>query len=310
MRIILAGGSGFLGRPLGQALAGAGHDVLVLSRSAQSAPDAAWPGEPGVRQAAWPGTAVLDGWAHLVDGADAVINLAGESIAGVRWTAARKTALERSRIDSTRALVAAIGQATRPPALLINGSAVGIYGSRGDETLPESAPPGHDFLARLAVAWEREAARASSEHTRVICVRTGIVLATDGGALERMLLPFRLGVGGPMGSGRQYMAWIHREDWLAMMQWLLSRPAAQGIYNAAAPNPVTNAEFTRALGAALRRPAVLPAPAFALRLALGEMADPLLLASQRVVPARALEQGFTFRHPTLGPALADVLRTT
>lgn len=278
----------------------------MFSRSAAAA-SAAWTGAPGVRDIHWSGTRDSSGWDTQLDGADAVVNLAGENIAGSRWTTERKAILERSRLDTTGAIVAAIAAAAQPPAVLVNASAVGIYGSRGDERLAETSAAADDFLARLVVRWEAEAERAASRRTRVVCLRTGLVLAVDGGALGKMLLPFRLGIGGPLGSGRQYMPWIHRDDWIAMVRWLLARPSS-GAYNAVAPNPVTNAEFTRALGAALHRPAVLPAPAFALKLALGEMAEPLLFASQRVIPQRALDEGFVFRHPTVGPALADVVR--
>jgi uncharacterized protein (TIGR01777 family) len=310
MRIVTAGGTGFLGQPLVAALAAAGHEVKVLSRrAAPAAANAGWTDRPGVLAARWSGHRSLEGWAHLVDGCDAVINLAGESIAAHRWTPAQKARLERSRAEATGALVDAIAAASRPPRVLVSSSAVGYYGSRGDERLIEASPPGDDFLGRLAARWEAAAERARSSRTRVVLVRTGIVLERDGGALASMLLPFRLGVGGPLGSGRQFMSWIHRDDWVALVAWLLARDE-DGPFNATAPSPVTNAEFTRILAEALHRPAFLRAPAFALRLALGEMADPLLLSSQRVLPERALAAGFAFRYPELRPALDAILRAS
>jgi uncharacterized protein (TIGR01777 family) len=301
MRVVVAGGTGFLGRPLVDRLAGEGHDVIVLSRGGAPPPPDVWASPPRRLAVRWTGDASTTGWGHVVDGADAVINLAGESIAARRWTRAQKVQLERSRLDSTQALVDAIRAAVRPPRLLISGSATGYYGARGDEVLTESASPGDDFLARLAVVWERTALQARSAITSVVLLRTGIALALDGGALAKMLPLFRAGAGGPLGTGRQYMSWIHRADWIALVQWTLERSDA-GVFNAVAPHPVTNAEFTQALGTALRRPTLLRVPAMALRLAMGEMADPLLLTGQRVVPARALAEGFSFRYSTIAAA--------
>jgi uncharacterized protein (TIGR01777 family) len=306
MRIVVAAGTGFLGRPLCRSLAADGHEVLVLSRSAPPASASHhWTGAAGVRAAGWTGEPPASGWGHLVDGVDAIVNLAGESIGEKRWTAARKAAIERSRIQSTRALVEAIGSAAAAPRVLLNASAVGYYGSRGDEILRESSPPGEDFLAGVTARWEQEAARASSSHTRVVRLRSGAVLGLGGGALGKMVPPFRLGLGGPFGSGRQYMAWIHLDDWCGAVRWLLTS-GDEGAYNLTGPTPVTNAAFSKALGSALNRPAVLPAPAFALRLALGEMAEPLLLASQRVVPERLLAEGFGFRFATVDAALNNL----
>lgn len=306
-RIVVAGGTGFLGRPLCEALAHEGHQVLALSRGADRlAPRDAWPGHAGVQSAFWTGTEDVAAWAHLADGCDAVVNLAGESIASGRWTDVRKRRLESSRLDATRALGAAIRSAASPPRVLVSASAIGYYGSRGDERLTESSTPGADFLGRLSVAWEQEARRAAASRTRCVTLRTGIVLAADGGALAPMLLQFRAFAGGPAGSGRQYMSWIHRGDWIALVTWLLGRDD-DGPFNLTAPNPVTNAEFARTLGRALNRPSLLPAPAFALRAVLGEMADALVLGGQQVVPQRALDLGFRFRFETLAPALADLL---
>jgi uncharacterized protein len=242
-------------------------------------------------------------WASTIDGADAVVNLAGESIAAKRWTAAQKQKILDTRVQATRSLVTAIRSVAVPPALFVSGSAVGYYGPRRDEVVTEDTPPGSDFLARVCVTWEEEARRAATGHTRVVCIRTGVVLEKDGGALPQMLPPFRFGVGGPVGSGRQYWPWIHRQDWVDLVRWAIRTPESGAAVNATAPNPVTNAEFARALGRAMHRPALMPAPAFALRLMLGEMADALLLAGQRAVPRRAERGGFTFRYRTVDDAL-------
>jgi uncharacterized protein (TIGR01777 family) len=280
---------------------------VVLSRSAAPLlPPDAWTGRAAVRRAFWTGTDETSPWAALVDGCEAVVNLAGESIASGRWTDARKRRLESSRLEATRALGRAIGQAASPPRVLLSASAIGYYGSRGDERLTETSPPGDDFLARLCVAWEEEARRTSGARTRCLLLRTGIVLATDGGALAPMLTQFRLFAGGPVGDGRQFMSWIHRNDWIALVSWLLGRDD-EGPFNLTAPNPVANVDFARSLGRALHRPSLLPAPAFALRGVLGEMADALVIGGQRVVPRRALDLGFPFRYDTLDPALAALL---
>jgi len=294
MRIVIAGGTGFLGKPLVERLERDGHEVRVLSRRPKSP-----------REVAWTPDGTTGPWTAAVDGADTVVNLAGASIAGSRWTAAHKTEIRESRIRATRSLVAAIEQAARRPAALLSGSAIGYYGPRGDETLTEETPAGHDFLASVCTEWEAEALRAAP-HTRVVLLRTGIVLEKDGGALPEMALPFKLFAGGPVGSGRQYYSWVHRADWVAMAAWAVRTSTVSGPFNVTAPNPAPNREFARTLGRVLRRPAFMPAPAFALRIALGEMADALLLSGQRVVPARAQAQGFQFQYPTLEPALRSI----
>lgn len=296
-RIVIAGGTGFLGRPLADALAADGHDVVVLSRSA---------GRGRTRSVTWVPDGEVGPWAAEVDGAAAVVNLAGESIAGKRWTAAQKHRILESRLLATRSLVAAIQRATTPPPLLVSGSAVGYYGPRGDEVVAEDAGPGADFLAGVCVQWEAAAAGAASPRTRVVRLRTGLVLEQDGGALPEMLLPFKWGVGGPVGSGRQYWPWIHRDDWIGIVRWAIRTADASGAVNATAPSPVTNAAFARALGQALHRPSFLPAPGFALRLLLGEMADSLLLSGQRAVPQRAELGGYGFSYRTVEAALAAI----
>jgi hypothetical protein len=247
-------------------------------------------------------------WASAIDGADAVVNLAGESIAAKRWTASQKQRILDSRVQATRSLAAAIQGCPKPPSVFISGSAVGYYGPLSDDVATEDTPPGSDFLARVCVTWEDEARRAATPRTRVTCVRTGLVLARDGGALPPMLPPFRFGAGGPVGSGRQYWPWIHRQDWVDLVRWAMRTPDSGAAINATAPNPVTNAEFARALGRAMHRPAFMPAPAFALRLLLGEMADALVLSGQRAVPMRAERGGFTFTYRTVNDALQAIFQ--
>ncbi len=304
MKVVIAGGSGFLGRALSGALMGAGHEVVVLTRRA--APTGSAPAR-GLIHVSWTPGGTPGSWADACTGADAIVNSAGESLAARRWTDAQKAALLRSRLDATASLVDLIGTMRPAPAVLLSSSAIGFYGAHGDEVLTEDAPAGSDFLADLVGQWEGAASRAA-ELTRVVMLRTGLVLDPREGALSKMLLPFKLGLGGPFGSGRQFVSWIHREDWVSMARWLIETPGVAGPVNATAPNPVSNREFARTLGRALRRPAFIPAPSFALRLILGEMADPLVLSGQRVVPAKALAAGFTFKFEHLDPALAALLR--
>jgi uncharacterized protein (TIGR01777 family) len=277
MNISISGASGFVGRHLMESLAQAGHSPRALSRHAPSA--------ESLREA------------------DAIIHLAGEPLAQ-RWTAAAKQRIRESRVAGTRNLVEALAKLPRRPDVLICASAIGYYGSRGDEVLTESSAPGSGFLPEVCVAWEREAQAAEAFGMRVVRVRTGVVLDARGGALVRMLPPFRMGVGGRLGSGRQWMSWIHLEDLAALFQFALESQV-RGPLNGVAPNPVTNSDFTRELARTLRRPAVFPVPGFALRLLFGEMAD-VLLASQRVVPGAAEAAGFRFRFPQLAPALESL----
>lgn len=301
MTIVLAGGTGFLGRALTAALSSAGHQVRNLSRRPR-------PGHP--HDIAWTPDGTAGPWASVLDVADVVINLAGEGIADRRWSAERKAALRTSRILPTRSLALALKAAALRPRRFITSSAIGVYGSHDDEVVTEATGPGTDFLSSLCVEWEAEATRAASPDTRVHLLRTGIVLHPDGGALKSMLPPFRLGVGGPMGHGRQYMPWIHLNDWVRLAVWLAEghgdAAAPVAVWNGTAPTPVTNAEFGRTLGRVLHRPAILPAPAVALRLLLGEFAQ-FLLTGARVRPVAAEQHGFQFRFPTLEPALRDLL---
>jgi uncharacterized protein (TIGR01777 family) len=302
LRVVIAGGTGFLGRALTSRLTAAGHDVVVLTRHP---PDAR--GSP--RYVRWSPDGGAGDWAQSIEGADAVVNLAGEGLADRRWTTQRKAILRSSRIFSTRSLVAAIRIAARRPALLVGASGIGYYGDTGDSRVDESCGPGSDFLAALCVDWEAEAAAASALGCRVVVVRSGVVLAKSGGALQRMKTPFQFFVGGPIGSGRQFISWIHRDDWLSLVQWALARDEIAGPVNASSPAPVTNREFSDALGRALHRPAWLPVPRLALKILVGELADTALLSGQRAVPARALAAGFTFAHPLIDEALTAVFQT-
>ena len=287
MRIVVAGGTGFIGEPLVRRLLARGDDVAVISRN----PANVKVGRPL-------------SWERVEEAAeaDAVVNLAGENIGGGRWTEARKRRIVESRVDATEALVEALAARPDPRRAFVSASAVGFYGDRGDETLDETSPSGGGFLAEVVQRWE-ELARRAEGAARVVILRFGVVLGPRGGALGKMLLPFRLGAGGPVGSGRQWMSWVDRDDVLRMIEWAIGQPSARGVYNVTAPNPVRNRDFARALGRALHRPAVLPAPAFALRLAFGEMAEELLLGGQRVVPARAAAEGFTFAYPEIDGSL-------
>jgi uncharacterized protein (TIGR01777 family) len=298
MKIVIAGGTGFLGRPLTERLVSEGHDVVVLTRRAAS--------EGRSRAVAWSPDGDAGAWASEIDGAHAVVNLAGESIAGKRWSPSHKRQILDSRIHATRSLTAAIARASQPPSVLVSGSAVGYYGPLGDGPAVETTPAGSDFLAQVCQQWEAEANRAASARTRVVCVRTGLALERDGGALQQMLPPFKFGVGGPVGSGRQYWSWIHRADWIDLVRWTIATAAVSGPVNATAPEPVRNVEFARSLGWALRRPSFMPAPAFALRLMLGEMADALLLSGQRALPAKAGALGFSFKYSKLDDTLAAI----
>jgi uncharacterized protein (TIGR01777 family) len=311
MKIVVAGGTGFLGAPLCGSWADEGHEVLVLTRSLPPGRSQHEPGTgvPGVTRVGWIPLQHGDDLTRTIDGATAVVNIAGESLDARRWTAARKQAIRDSRLNATRALAAAIRASAAPPSAFVSGSAVGYYGDRGAEMVAEDAPPGHDFLGRLCVEWEDEARGAERHGVRLAIVRTGIALERSGGALPRMMRPFRFFVGGPIGSGRQYLSWIHRLDWIEMVRWAVESADAAGAINATAPHPVTMREFSRALGHAMRRPALAPGvPRFVLRLAVGEIAD-TLVTGQRVVPGKALAAGFHFRYPEIDIALRGILDT-
>lgn len=308
MRFVVSGGTGFIGSPLAEMYAEEGHDVQVLTRGLPDGEARHDPGtgKPGITRVGWRPSGAAGRWAKVVDDADAVINLAGESLSGGRWTAKRKAALRDSRILATRSLVEAIRSAAKPPRVFISSSAVGYYGPAGDEPRTEDAPAGNTFLARLAEDWEAEARRAESAGTRVVLLRTGLVLERAGGALPAMMRPFRFFVGGRIARGRQVMSWIHRLDVIEMIRWIVETPAVTGPINATAPYPVSNREFARALGRALRRPSLFPVPALPLKVVYGEMADALLLTGQRVVPAKAQAHGYHFRYPEIDIAMRGI----
>lgn len=299
-RIVLAGGSGLIGRRLARRLAASGYEVMVLTRSPGRDP------VEGAQDVGWDGREI-GAWAAAVDGARAVVNLCGENVGGGRWTAARKRSLRSSRIEPTRVLVEAVGRATRRPDAFLQASAVGIYGSRGPEPLDEDAEPGRrGFLGDLSRAWESASAEIELLGPRRVLLRSGVVLAREGGALAKMLPAFRLGVAGRLGDGSQFFPWIHLEDAVSAIELLIECDDLAGPVNLVAPEAVTNLEFTKSLGRALRRPTWIAVPATALRILFGEMAE-VLLASQRVVPRRLAEAGFAFRHPTLDEALDDLV---
>lgn len=302
MRILITGGTGLIGRVLAARLATDGHEPIVLSRDPAKA-SADLP--PGVRAEAWDGKSGA-GWSELIDAETAIVHLAGAGVADSRWTAARKREIRDSRIVSGDAVVAAIRAARTPPRVLLQASAVGYYGPRGAEAIDESEPPGSTFLAKVCVEWEESTREVEALGVRRALLRTGLVLTPEGGALGKMLTPAKFGANGPLGSGRQGFPWIHLADEIGAIRFLLDHAEASGPFNLTAPNPVTQAEFAQALGRVLHRPSFLPAPAFALRLALGEMAD-MLLEGQLAVPKRLLELGYRFRFPDLDGALADLL---
>lgn len=304
MKIILAGGTGFVGGALIDALTARGDTVALLTRDAGAA-KSRWGAK--VSPLAWDGKSSGD-WVKALDGADAVINLSGESIASGRWTAERKLKLIKSRLDSTRALVSAISQAAKRPIVLVNASAVGYYGGAPEGPSAESSPQGRDFLAALCGQWEREALAAEPLGVRVVLPRIGVVLEKDGGALQKMALPFKLFAGGPLGSGLQGFPWIHRDDVVGAILFLIDHDKVSGPVNFAAPGALNNKEFSAALGRALGRPSWAPAPAFALKLALGEMAE-MLLGGQVAPPKKLLDAGYAFKYPAADAALAAIYRT-
>ncbi|HEV7784910.1 MAG TPA: TIGR01777 family oxidoreductase [Thermoanaerobaculia bacterium] len=300
MRVVITGGSGLIGSAVAHEMGGAGHEIVILSRDLSKVKEL----PPSTRAVQWDGKTGT-GWASLLDGDTAIVHLAGESIAAGRWTESRKRRIRESRVESGRAVLAAIRQAKEKPKTLLQGSAVGIYGPCGDEVVTEGHAPGTDFLAGVCVDWEASTAEAETLGVRRALLRTGIVLSGDGGALPKMSLPFRLGAGGPLGGGRQWLPWIHIADEVGAIRFLLERDDARGPFNLTAPQPLTNRDFGRALGKALHRPSLAPAPAFALRLILGEMAD-MLLNGQRAVPQRLLEMGYAFRFPEALQALRNL----
>jgi uncharacterized protein (TIGR01777 family) len=302
MKILITGATGLIGRRLVEDRLNRGDELVVVSRSARRAQEAL-----GASVRVVEADPKMSGpWQRSADGCDAIVHLAGASVADRRWSRAYKQEIIDSRIESTSRIVEAIAAAAHRPQVLVNASAVGFYGDRGDESLDESAAPGEDFLARLAVDWEAAARRAEKSGVRVVLLRTGIVLDDRGGALRGMLPAFRMMLGGPVGSGRQYWPWIHWRDVVGLIGLSLRDEGCRGPLNLAAPEPATCGEFARALGSVLHRPAFLPMPVWALRVVLGELAR-YVAASTRVIPAAALARGYEFAHPKLRPALASLV---
>jgi uncharacterized protein len=297
MNFLVTGATGFIGSKVVHFLLSRGDSVNYLGRKRSHTLDS--------RAAFHPWDAEQPPPLESVPGLDAIIHLAGEPIAQ-RWTGEVKKRIYSSRVDGTRNLVSSAAGLPHKPRVLVAASAVGYYGDRGGEVLTEASSPGSDFLAQLCVAWEREARRATEFDLRVVSVRIATVLGREGGALPRMLTPFRLGIGGQFGSGRQWWPWIHVDDLVRLLVFAAENPALSGPVNGSSPNPVTNADFTKALAAAVHRPALFPAPKFALKLALGEMAD-FLFASSRVIPQAAQQAGFSFNYPELGGALRELV---
>jgi uncharacterized protein (TIGR01777 family) len=296
MKVLVSGASGLIGSALVQSLSAGGHEVLRLERRAT----------PGAGGIAWdPLLGTID--RVRLAGLDAVVHLAGENISSGRWSSEKKTRIRRSRVDGTRLLVQALSALDTPPRTFLAASAIGYYGSRGDTLLDEDSAPGQDFLATVCAEWEAAARAAAERSMRVVNLRFGVVLSPAGGALAAMLTPFRLGLGGPVGNGQQYLSWIAIDDALAAIDFALARPELSGPVNTVSPNPVTSAEFARALGRTLHRPAFLPLPAAAVSLLFGEMGTALLLGSARVMPRRLLAAGFHFRFADLDTALRHLL---
>ncbi len=296
MKLLISGSHGLVGKALVKSLVAEGHDIFRLVRHA--------PGSDS--EIEWSPDRYSIALARL-EGFDAVVHLAGESIAAGRWDEEKKRKIRVSRIKGTKLLSDALANLARPPKTLISASAIGYYGNRGDEVLTETSPPGDDFLAGVCVEWENATAHATEKGIRVVNTRFGIILDSEGGALAKMLTPFRMGVGGKIGSGKQWMSWIALDDVVAALEYVLASETVKGPVNFVAPNPVRNAEFTKALGRVLSRPTIFPIPAFGVRLLFGEMADALLLSSQRVEPKRLNEAGYQFRYSVLEAALRHIL---
>lgn len=295
--MLITGASGLIGKALQASMAGSDDDLLLASRKAGDDDDRIqWTVEEGFTET------------DRLEGLDAVIHLAGENISGLRWTDEKKKAIRDSRVIGTRNVVEAISKLKVKPKVLVTSSAIGYYGERGDEEVTESSMPGDDFLAEVAKAWETESRRAEDAGVRTVLLRTGIVLSKDGGALGTMLLPFKLGVGGVIGSGRQWMSWISIDDHVRVIRHVIENESIRGAVNSVAPGPVTNEQFTKILGEVLYRPTILPLPSFAVSMLFGEMGDALLLSSTRVVPKRLLDSGFEFKYPDLKSALEHILK--
>ena len=295
MKILVSGSHGLVGKALTTSLVNAGHEIVSLVRQSANDSEIEW----------HPNQGKING--QQLEGFDVVVHLAGESIASGRWTEEKKSKIRESRVKGTELLSSALARLSQPPSTFISASAIGFYGSRGDELLTEESAPGDGFLPEVCVAWEKATGQAEAKGIRTIHPRFGIILDEKGGALERMLTPFRMGVGGKVGNGKQWMSWIALEDVINALRFLIDEPGSEGPVNFTAPRPVTNADFTEALGSVLSRPTLFSVPAFAARLAFGEMADELLLSSAKVEPERLKESGYQFKHPELSSALKTIL---
>lgn len=300
MRVIIPGGTGLIGSALTKSLSDDGHEVIILSRSVRSKHSL----PPGVQQVQWD-AATANGWGHHADGADAIVNLAGEGIADGRWTEERKRRIYTSRINAGKAVMEAITTAATKPKVLIQASGVDFYGDHQDEIITEGAGPGTGFLSQVCFDWEASTAAAEEMGVRRAIIRSGIVLSNEGGAWPRIVLPFKLFAGGPIGNGKQYWPWIHMDDEVGAIRFLIENENAQGIFNLSAPTPLTNKEFAQTLGSVMGRPAFFPVPSFALKAAFGEMAT-ILLDGKRAVPHHLQELGYTFKYPTAEAAFRDL----
>jgi uncharacterized protein (TIGR01777 family) len=303
MKIVITGGTGFLGAPLAEMYAEEGNDVRVLTRSLMPGDTRHDPGTgvPGITRVGWKPDGNSGPWAAALESAEAVVNLAGEPLAATRWNPQVKARLRNSRLLATRSLCRAIAAAKTPPRTLVSGSGVDYYPPNDSQPVTERDPAGTSFLATLCLDWEQEALQAAATGTRVAVIRTGIVLERSGGALPELMRPFRFFAGGPLASGSQYMSWIHRLDWVEMVRWIVQTPAVSGAVNMTAPHPVTSRHFARALGRAMRRPSLFPAPGFALKIVAGEFAE-YLISGHRVLPACAQMHGYHFRYPEIEQA--------
>lgn len=295
MKILVSGSHGLVGKALTTSLTNAGHEIVSLVRQSANDSEIEW----------HPNQGKING--QQLEGLDVVVHLAGESIASGRWTEEKKKKIRESRVKGTELLSSALARLSQPPSTFISASAIGFYGSRGDELLTEESAPGNGFLPEVCIAWERATGQAEAKGIKTIHTRFGIILDENGGALERMLTPFRMGVGGKVGNGKQWMSWIALDDVISALRFLIDEPGSEGPLNLTAPDPVTNADFTEALGNVLSRPTLFSVPAFAARLAFGEMADELLLSSAKVEPRRLKENGYQFKHPELSSALKAIL---
>jgi len=297
MRILITGASGLIGTALQRSFDEIGHELLLASRKeAKDSQHIQWDVEKGFSEP------------ERLEGIDAVVHLAGESVFGLSWSDAKKKAIRDSRVDGTRSVVEAISKLKARPNVLVAASAIGFYGDRGDEEMTESSAAGDTFLAEVSKEWESEARRAEDAGIRTVLLRTGIILSKDGGALGTMLLPFKLGIGGVVGSGKQWMSWISIDDHIRVINYAIENENVRGAVNSVSPNPVTNGEFTKTLGEVLYRPTILPLPSFAVNMVFGEMGDALLLASTRVVPKRLEDAGFEFKYPELKTAIEHAVK--